>query len=425
MSFKDRPINTFEMSDLFRKEVLDKQGQKLFGDIILASPISHIAMTGLLAVIISGLLVFAIVGEYSRKERVVGFLTPDKGLIRVLPRQSGVIENIEIRIGDRVKKGDKLFSVKLDTISGTGFDTAGTLLTQLQAEKNELQRRRDLIPQQYSLTRNRLKGQIEAAKAESERLSARIVLQERSVQNERVVFEKFQQLILQEAASSLEASSQENRYLQASQSLETLRNEKQRFEDNAADLEAQYRLLPITEQQEISEITSRLSALEQRVTQTQGQERYIITAPISGRLASLNAKEGQLASTQRALATILPAEGKLEAELLVPSRAAGFVQEGQTVRLLYDAFPYQKFGFHSGTVSKVSRTVINATDLSIAPNTQEPIFIITVELNRQDIDANNDIYDLQAGMTLAADIILEDRKIWEWVFEPILGAAKK
>jgi len=413
------------LSDLFRKEVLDKQGHKLFGDVILASPISHMAMTALLAVIITGLITFAIIGEYSRKERVTGYLTPDQGLIRLLPRQAGVIENIHVNIGETVNKGDRLFSIKIDTVSGNGFDTAGTLLTQLETEKAELTRRRNLIPQQYKLTRLRLKGQISAATAEAERINNRITLQEKSVENEQLVFEKFQNLLAQEAASSLEASSQENRLLQASQSLEGLRNEKQRYSDQAADLEAQYRLLPITEQQEISDITSRLSGLEQRVTQTQGQERYIITAPISGRLASITAREGQVANPQRAVATLLPSDGKLEAELLVPSRAAGFVKEGQTVRLLYDAFPYQKFGFHSGTVSKVSRAVINASDLPISPNTQEPIFIITVQLDRQDVNANDELYDLQSGMTLAADIILEDRKIWEWVFEPILGAANK
>lgn len=118
-------------------------------------------------------------------------------------------------------------------------------------------------------------------------------------------------------------------------------------------------------------------------------------------------------------------DGKLVAELLVPSRAAGFVKEGQNVRLLYDAFPYQKFGFHSGEVSNVSRAVVNANELPVISSINEPVFVITVQLERQDVDANNELYQLQSGMTLAADIILEDRKIWEWVFEPILGAAKK
>lgn len=413
------------MSDLFRKKVIEKQGQKLFGDVVLASPISHKAMTVLLAVIIACLVTFSIIGEYSRKERVTGYLTPDKGLIRLLPRQAGVVESIYADIGDTVEKGDKLFSIQIDTVAGNGFNTAGTLLTQLDAEKSELILRRDLIPKQYSLTRNRIRGQINAAKSEAQRLDARIEFQKRVTENEGVAFEKFKNLLINDAASSFETSSQENRVLQASQTLETLKNEKQRYIDQSNDLEAQYSLLPITEQQEISDVVGQLSNLEQRITQTQGQEGYVITAPVSGRLASVTAREGQVANLQRPLATLLPVGGKLEAELLVPSRAAGFVKEGQTVRLLYDAFPYQKFGFYTGEVSKVSRTVMNANELHIVSSMNEPVFVITVQLDRQYVDANNDTYVLQSGMTLAADIILEERKIWEWVFEPILGAAKQ
>ena len=44
-----------------------------------------------------------------------------------------------------------------------------------------------------------------------------------------------------------------------------------------------------------------------------------------------------------------------------------------------------------------------------------------LQIERQDVKANDDLNLLQLGMTLAADIILEDRKIWEWVFELIFG----
>jgi membrane fusion protein len=413
------------VSDLFRKEVVDKQGQKLFGDVVLSSPISHKAVTALLAVIILGLVTFSIVGEYARKERVIGYLTPDQGLIRIMPRQVGLIERGFVQIGDSVEKGDPLFSLIIDTTSASGVAVAGQLLEQLELEKQQLLERRDLIPRQYNLSKNRLRSQIAAAQSEASRLDERINLQQKTVANEQIVFEKFSQLIAQEAASALEASSQENRLLQATQSLALLRNEQQRFLDQVADLQAQMRLLPISEQQDISDITSQLSALQQRMTQTAGQESYMITAPVAGRIASITGREGQMATGQAAMATLLPKGGKLEAQLLVPSRAAGFVDEGQTVRLLYDAFPYQKFGFHTGVVSDVSRTVISSTDLPIAPPTQEPVFLITVDLGRQDVDANNQLYALQSGMTLSADIVLEDRKIWEWVFEPLLGAAEK
>ena len=119
------------MSSLFRKPVLDKIGKKMIGDVILASPISHWLMTCLLATIIIGVVTFAIVAEYSRKERVVGYLVPNAGLIRVVPQQVGIIEEIHVANGQKIKKGEQLFTVKIDTVFGNGKETAATLLIQL------------------------------------------------------------------------------------------------------------------------------------------------------------------------------------------------------------------------------------------------------------------------------------------------------
>ena len=411
------------MTTLFRNQVLEKQKQKLLGDVILAAPVSYQMIIGLLVLLTAGLVMFAILGEYSRKERVTGYLTPDKGVIRIVPTKSGLIENVDVEIGQKVKKGEKLFLIRTDNASSKEYQSTSVFLEQLRVEKMELNHRRDLIPEQYRLMRHRIMDQVSAARSESVRLTERIMLQENVVKNEFAVLEKYQQLGKSEAASELEVSNQENQYLQAKQLVASLRNESDRFLDSAKDLEAEYSLLPVTEQQEISEITGRLISLDQRIAQN--QESYLITAPISGRISSLNAKGGQIADVQRTLATIIPVGGKLDAELFVPSRAAGFVKEGQSVRLLYEAFPYQKFGFYGGTVSKVSRTVIIPTDQQYTSNTQEPVFVITVSLDSQSVDTNNEISELQSGMTLAADIVLEDRKIWEWVFEPILGSAKK
>jgi len=270
------------MADLFRKEALDKQGQNLFGDIILASPISHKATVALLAVIMAGIIIFSTIGEYSRKERVVGFLSSNKGLIEVRPLQTGVIEEVLVKVGQDVEKGDYLFSIKPDIMS-------------------------------------------------------------------------------------------------VSDPLEGARSE----------------------------------------------DRYALSAPVSGRVVSLIARQGQTVDPRSAIATIIPTGAELVAELLVPSRSAGFIASEQPVRVLYDAFPYQKHGFYKGSVSSVSQTVIAPSELPYAFNFQQPIFLVTVKLERQNVEINDVQYDLRAGMTLTADIILEDRKVWQWPLEPVLGAAKK
>ena len=61
--------------------------------------------------------------------------------------------------------------------------------------------------------------------------------------------------------------------------------------------------------------------------------------------------------------TLLPDGASLLAELFVPSRAIGFVEPGQRVRLMVDAFPYQRFGTLGGRVETVSQAVLSPNEV--------------------------------------------------------------
>ena len=63
------------------------------------------------------------------------------------------------------------------------------------------------------------------------------------------------------------------------------------------------------------------------------------------------------------IAVIVPEGGRLEAELLAPSRADRLHQPGQEVQLILQAFPYQRFGTVSGTVRTVSSTVLGPNEV--------------------------------------------------------------
>jgi membrane fusion protein len=382
-------------------------------------------ITALLACITLVLVIFAILGEYSRKERVIGFLNPESGLVRIIPPQSGRIDKIFFKDGWDINKGDKIFSIETDTQNSFGLGIANGLLRQLSFEKAELEKLARLDSLHNDLSKKRLQLQQESNIEEQNRLIKRVLFQEKVVSNEKLVLNKMKSLVDENAMSPIDASIQENKYLEASQVLESLRNEKERLKERALDLENQYSLLEISEQRESSEVKQRLISIEQRIIQTQGQEEYIIESPIEGKVASITANVGQFTSTQRAIATIVPKDSELIAHLLIPSRAAGLLKLGQSIRLQYDAFPYQKFGVHTGIVEDISRSVIAPTDLEIAPRILEPVFLIKVKLNDQSINTRGQTYDLQAGMTLSADIILEKRKIWEWLFSPILAAVNR
>jgi membrane fusion protein len=167
-----------------------------------------------------------------------------------------------------------------------------------------------------------------------------------------------------------------------------------------------------------------LAQAERDAAEQEGEQRLVVRAPQAGTVTTLLAEAGQSVSPASALATILPAGARLQAQLYAPSSAVGFVQPGQTVRLRYEAFPYQKYGHQPGSVLQVSRTPLAPSELAalalpvLAAGAAggEPLFRITVGL-----EGSPSTLPLAPGMRLQADVLLERRRLIEWLFEPILG----
>jgi membrane fusion protein len=123
---------------------------------------------------------------------------------------------------------------------------------------------------------------------------------------------------------------------------------------------------------------------------------------------------------------IIPEGARIEAELLAPSRGAGFIRPGQEVRLMLQAFPHQRFGTVNGEVKSISRTVLGPTEISIPGlNIQEPVFRVRVTLPREEMEAYGEAIPLQPGMLLNADIVFDRRSLIHWLFDPVFAVARR
>ena len=126
-------------------------------------------------------------------------------------------------------------------------------------------------------------------------------------------------------------------------------------------------------------------------------------------MTALQIRAGQPVDTVKPLLAIIPDGSQLRAELYVPSRAIGFVKEGQVVRLLYDAFPYTRFGPGFGTIVELTTTVLAPSEVSAAINVTEPVYRVVANLRDNAMMAYGQQVPLQSGMALTADILLENR----------------
>jgi membrane fusion protein len=208
--------------------------------------------------------------------------------------------------------------------------------------------------------------------------------------------------------------------------LQTLERTRMTVARTRIEVEAALAEAPLREQMQLAEIDRAAAALEQQLAEAEAQREIVITAPERGTVTAVQSALGSSVGPDKPLMTLVPAGSRLEAQLYGPSRAIGFVRSGQQVLLRYHAYPYQKFGQYAGVVRSVSRTTIGPAELSGLPTEHpglqpigEPLYRITVTLASQTAMAYGETAPLQPGMQLEADVVIETRRIYEWVLDPL------
>lgn len=413
------------MPHLFRKEALQHASQRLGGEVILASSLSSRLLTGLCASIIIGGTIFAATASYARKETVAGWLTPSDGLIRLTARQGGVIEVVHVREGDTVSEGQKIATLRLSSALEAGDSYAalsGSLnaqyraavakaaadLATLSAERRQLTSRRSALSRELAETRRRSELQAErlqlarAEVARAETIAAQGFLPRRDLEARKAAA-----LSIDQEASSLSTAALV-------------------YQREIGEIDARLEAIPIDISAAEAAAASVRAGLDQQRTLTEAQSTYVVVATVAGRVAALPLDAGQTVAPGASLATIVPRGGELEAELYAPSSAIGFVRAGQDVKLLYQAFPHQKFGTGDGTVMSVSRTVLSPAEVAIPGlQLQEPVFRVRVRLARDSITAYGQTIPLQPGMLVSADIVIDRRTLLEWLLDPLYAAGRR
>ena len=406
------------MPPLFRKEVLEAQRQRLHGDVLIVTPLSIAVVTGWLLVALVAVGTFAFLGTYARAERVPGYLVPSEGLVRVAPPRSGVLRNARARVREEVEAGQVLAVVESEAPSLAGDTAAAIALQSLGDQERLLKRQIRLEEDRLTRERSRLQAARDSLNAQVASFEEQRELQREITGSARSAFEKVNAMLEGGFISVVESERRRQTWL--AHHLEEKRQGQQLTELRArlTDVDHQLAMFPQEVALRVSSLQSQLADIEQREAELEGRRAYVVKSPIAGTIASIRDLPGAIVSPQQPLASILPAGSELEAELFVPSRAAGFVAPGQPVRLLYAAFPYQRFGTHEGVIRHIAPTITPAAEADVPFNLAEPCYRVAVRLDSQEVMAFGRSFSLQPGMLLEGNIILERRSFFGWLTEP-------
>ena len=408
------------MPQLFRQEAIDAQREKFLGEATIARPVPFWVFTALAAGTAILLISVAVWGQYTRRERVEGYLALDTGAARVLIPDSGRVNELLVKEGDEVKAGDALAKVSFDRSIAGGGSTSEAVAQEMQARRAILEKEqsqwRDLGTQQVEQVRRRVRD----LENELAQIDREMKLQEVRISSAKEQLDRYKGLANEKRFVS-EANLKQKTDEVTDQEIkaQALRRQRTQVERDLAAARLDEPAIQLKSRAQVEQVSRQISELQEGLTQVEAKRETVIRAPMAGVVTNVAVNRGQSVAPDSPLATVLPKGSGLHVELLVPTRAIGFVAKGQEVVLRYDAFPYERFGQYRGTITDIGRNVWTAGERVGPLQAREPVYRVDVALDRQMVSALGQEFPLRPGMLVNADLLLEKRTLLEWLFEPV------
>jgi len=414
---------------LFREEALTARRGAWLGQVQIVRPLSLDLIT--VAVLAVALLAgaFLALAQYTRKSTVDGVLAPDRGLIRLVPAEAATVIERRVGEGEPVKAGQVLFVLALERprLLGKAQAEVQRSLDQRQRSLQDAARQQDALADAQLAALDR---RLQALQAEQAQADSEVALQQQRLTLAQQTQARLDALRRDNFISEAQLLAKQEEVLGLQAQLQALQRQRLGLQRERAQLEGERRSLPLLARGAQGRLERDLAGLEREAAEQDSERQLIVRAPQDGVLTAVVAEPGQAVSPSSALASLVPQGATLQAQLYAPSSAIGFIRAGQPVRLRLEAFPYQKFGPLEGEVVQVSRTPLAAGELAAqtlaATSPQRPgeaLFRITVALSPTALALWQQ--PLTAGMRLQADVLLERRRLIEWLFEPLFGLQQR
>lgn len=406
------------MNSLFRPEAVAQQQQRLQGEVSLTRPPALVWLTWLIGAIALISLIFLISGHYQRKQTASGLLQPEQGVVRLHTNNAGVVESVWVKEGDVVVQGQPLLQLSSRFYAEGQPELNATLLQERQQMLQALLLQKQQNQQKHQLMLTETQQKIRSLEQQLVELNQQIkTFAERLKLNQQQV-QQLQKLNGTGYISEIELNRQRDLVLSLQQQDKVLAGQQLALSEQLSQQQNLLLQLPLQYQQELIQLEQQISEHKNQLARLQHEQNSVITAPVAGVVSALLVKTGQQLAQGMPALSLLPANHQLEAVLYLPTRAIAFVEVGQPARIRFHAFPYQRFGVHPAKIIEISSTVLLPSEVKDVTLT-EPSYRLRLQLNAQQISAYHRELPLKAGMTLEADIVTEQRSLWQWLFDPI------
>lgn len=340
-------------------------------------------------------------------------LVPVRGTDPVRTSHQGFVTDVRVAEGQSVTAGQPLFVIRSESVADRSTELRtleaqerGThqSLVNARAQYESQRRADDREIRKLALRVGSLAGIIEVKKSQLATSRERAERYRQAYEREVTSWEEYSQAQLEADNLSVELQQLESERAEAAASIEGLRMASAARRAEYAEIER-----GLAEAIERGQI--RMSVLGKDVVLASGSE-LVVPAPCAGTVLRLQVQNpGAVVQEGDVLGEVGCSGSRIQAQLRVPQKGVALLKPGQHVKLLYDAFPYQRYGIKTGRVRWISPAGLAGPDSAA--------FRALVDLDETTIRVRGQPRSLAPGMGGTALVQTGRRSLISYAFEPV------
>lgn len=397
----------------------------------------------------AALVAFALWASLSHVDRVViarGHLINPLPNIVVQPLETSIIQAIHVTPGQVVKKGDLLATLdptfakadeaqlrtRLRSLENQAADLQAELSggapgqsgldpdSRLQAQLS-LERQANYKAQQTRLneTLAKLRASLDTNRSDQAGLAQR-------VKSLREIESMQEKLVAQQFGARLHLLEAREKRMEVERDLELAQNREHEIRRDMAASEAEKSAFDKGWRQKSMEdllaaTRERDSVSEQLAKADKRHSLVRLVAPADSVVLEIaKLSPGSIVKEAESFFTLVPLNGRMEAEVQIDAVDVGYIKSGDAVRLKVDAFPFQKHGTMDATIGTISQDAFRRD----AASGQGPdaFYLSRIYYNAGQLKRMSDSARLLPGMTLTAEIVVGKRSVMSYFLWPLTKA---
>ncbi len=406
-----------------------------------------------LQVMLAALVSFILWASFSEIDEIVvakgKLVTPLPNII-VQPLDTSIIISLDARVGQVVRKGERLATLdptftqadqtqlrtrlgSLDTqsqrleaeISGRksaagADDSADSKLQRQLATERQGNYKAQLTKLDETLAR--LRTTLETNQRDQQVLAARL----KSLQEIEAMQEK---LVAQQYGARVKLLEAQDKRLEVERDLSATKGREQEIRRDLASAEAERDAFQKGWRQKTMEdllATSRDRAdVKEQLNKADKRSKYIVlTSPVDAVVLEIGKlSQGSVVREAEPLFTLVPIGAALEADVQIESLDVGYVKVGHAAHVKFDTFPFQKHGSIAGTVRTISEDAFHRD--AQTPGSSSVYYAARIELSESRLKKMPEHARLLPGMTLSAEIAVGKRSVLSYLLWPLTKALEE